>query len=215
MGNIIQGIPTPLVLKLKQHAPILNFIETGTFKGNTARWAAQHFNKAVTIEINPQCYEEAKRNTSNLPNLEFLLGDSAALLPQVVAKLEGRSLFWLDGHYSGAGTGGEVTECPILEELEALKNLPDPLILIDDARCFLGPPPPPHKAEGWPRIDKIFQTLATLFPDYYTTIHDDVIISVPIEYHKVITQDWADHWSQRYPTKSPVNPSFLTRFFQK
>ena len=52
----------------------------------------------------------------------------------------GRILFWLDGHYSGEGTGGCDEVCPIIAELRliAQSKRKDHCILIDDARLFIG-----------------------------------------------------------------------------
>lgn len=36
-------IPKNFVLTLKNHYRISNFIETGTYKGDTSSWAADHF----------------------------------------------------------------------------------------------------------------------------------------------------------------------------
>jgi hypothetical protein len=45
----------------------------------------------------------------------------------------------------------------------AISKTKDSIILIDDARCFLGPLPPPHNANDWPRIDEIFLLSVTTF----------------------------------------------------
>jgi len=69
-------------------------------------------------------------------------------------------LFWLDAHWSGGDTYGENDECPLMDELKIIfqyrKNY---VILIDDARLFMAPPPKPHKIENWPSIKEIVNIL--------------------------------------------------------
>jgi len=54
MGYIQMGVPQELVLCLMKEMSIPVFVETGTFRGGTTFWAANHFEKVVTIEINPE-----------------------------------------------------------------------------------------------------------------------------------------------------------------
>lgn len=54
------GAPKELILKLLERLPADCFVETGTFMGGTTEWAASHFQKVITIEVNP----EISRTTS-------------------------------------------------------------------------------------------------------------------------------------------------------
>ncbi|NEQ11698.1 MAG: hypothetical protein F6K37_39250, partial [Moorea sp. SIO4E2] len=114
-----------------------------------------------------------------------------------VTQLNSPAFFWLDGHYSGPGTGGESNECPLLLELKPALAISGSVIMIDDARCFLGPPPPPHQSSHWPRIDDIFHQIKQLAPTYITTIQDDVIISVPSELKMILDEDWLGKFNLR------------------
>ncbi len=89
-------------------------------------------------------------------------------------------------------------------ELDAIADLKDSVIFIDDARCFLGPPPVPHDASHWPGIDEIFYKLKMLFPDNFTTIQDDVIMSAPKDVAKIINADWKEKFNTRFAVKEPV-----------
>lgn len=196
MGIITFSIPKPLVKKITQEIKFINFIETGTFEGGTSFWAANHFEKVFTIEIDPII----SRNTSsklNCPkNIEFLVGNSKDILPTLAKQLKGRSFFWLDGHWCGGA--GKDEECPLMLELEAIKDQENSVIFIDDARCFLGPPPSPHNPTHWPKIDEIFEKLRKIFPTYFTTIQDDVIMSVPPDVEKIINEDWVKNFDKRF-----------------
>jgi hypothetical protein len=192
------GVPEQLVLNLNQVARLSYFIETGTFYGNTAVWAANHFDNVITIEIDEEISKRAASRANNPKNINYLVGSSALMLSKVVSELNQPAFFWLDGHYSGPGTGGESNECPLMFELETAFSSHGSVIMIDDARCFLGPPCPPHNPSHWPRIDDIFQIIKQLAPDYITTIHDDVIISIPHNLSNILDDDWLKNYGSRF-----------------
>ncbi len=198
MGIVNFSIPKELVKRIVDYTPIKNFVETGTYKGDTVVWAANHFEKAYTIEIFPEFSKTASERPDAGKNIEFLVGNSKDVLPALTKKMQGSSFFWLDGHWC-TGAGGKDEECPLIAELEALSVLKDAVIFIDDARCFLGPLPPPHRSSDWPMIDTIFLKIHQLFPDHRVTIIDDVIISVPPNiYENVICKYWQDTFTERY-----------------
>jgi hypothetical protein len=53
------------------------------------------------------------------------------------------------------------------------------IVLIDDARLFLAPPPLPHEASHWPDIATICGLLSMPGTTRYVVVHEDVIIGVP------------------------------------
>ena len=195
------GIPTALVLKLISRSPTPNFVESGTFYGGTTYWAAKHFKRVVTIEINPELSNRVSSKPDCPSNIEFHVGSSPDILPAIAPTLQGPTVFWLDAHYCGTGTGDTSDECPILAELNAISQVKDAYIFIDDARYFLGPPPPPHDPGHWVGIDTIFRTLAMHHPNHATTIHDDVIICVPNRVKDVLDADWLEQYDTRYVFK--------------
>lgn len=198
MGIVNFSIPKSTVLRLCQFKPIDNFVETGTYKGETSFWAARYFKKVYTIEIDEKIAHETSSRQDRPENLEFFVGNSKDLLPELMAKkIKGSCFFWLDGHWC-FGAGGKEEECPLLFELEAIKSFQDSIIFIDDARCFLGPLPPPHDSSHWPRIDQIFDLTRSLFPKHRFTIQDDVIMIVPEEYMKALDEEWQGSFNQRF-----------------
>jgi FkbM family methyltransferase len=100
-----------------------------------------------------------------------VLGDSRDILPQL--DLSEPTVFWLDGHWSAGDTAGEGDECPLLDELATIG--PQHAILIDDARLFIEPPPPPHDPEQWPTLEQVIDAL----DDREVAIRDDVVIALP------------------------------------
>ncbi|NEP31285.1 MULTISPECIES: hypothetical protein [unclassified Moorena] len=86
MGIVRMGVPEELVLKLNSVAKLDTFIETGTFYGHTAAWAAKHFDHVFTIEIDKQISETAAANMGNSHIVNYLVGDSAKILPRLVTR---------------------------------------------------------------------------------------------------------------------------------
>lgn len=205
MGIVTFSIPKELVIRLCKARKINNFIETGTYKGGTTFWASNHFDKVYTIEIDEEISKATASKVQVPSNIEFLIGNSKDILPDLLARVSGNCFFWLDGHWC-SGAGGKEDECPLLFELEAIKATDDPIIFIDDARCFLGPLPAPHNSSHWPRIDDIFHVLHVNFPGNLTTIHDDVIISIPRDLKVVLDEDWKTNFNQRFHNKPKLGP---------
>lgn len=184
MGIIRMGPPEELILLLKQHLNVSVFVETGTFKGGTATWAANHFKKVFTIENSKMYFEESMNNYKHLKNIEFLFGNSRAVLGSVVTKIHEPAIFWLDAHWCGMDSYGSNDQCPIIEEINLICSTGiKHCIFIDDARLFMSPPPLPNVIEQWPSIDKVIEALKSSNHKYYTVIFEDVIIAVP-EYAK-------------------------------
>jgi hypothetical protein len=200
MGHIYLGIPVNLVDQILKASKIETFVETGTSLGYTAIWASSHFKKVYTIEIVEAIYKKAseREDAKDKTNINFLKGSSLEVLPGILNQLDDNAMFWLDGHYSGFDTGGVENECPVLDEIKIISKCKDATVLIDDARCFLGPPPPPHKPAHWPGITEIFACLKQYFPQHYATIVDDVIICVPQSLKATIDNDWLVNMSKRY-----------------
>lgn len=174
------GPPTELVLGLKERYNLQDFIETGTYYGNTAIWASHHFENVVTIEYSKEIYDRTFNKYGTLSNVKFVLGDSRVVLTTLVPQLTRPALFWLDAHWSGSETFGKDDECPLIGEIHAINaGKCAPFIFIDDARLFLSPPPRPHRIEQWPSIDEVVEALKCGNHTYYIVIVEDVIIAVP------------------------------------
>jgi hypothetical protein len=179
MGLVFSGIPQEITLKLAKLANVTTFVETGTYKGETTRWAAQHFQKVFTIEKSDFHFEESK-SLGQLPGVRPLFGDSSLVLPELIAELGNEpALFFLDGHWSGGQTAGADDECPLMNELWSLKGRGSDIILIDDARLFHAPPPLPHNAAQWPTIGEVVLALQSCLDSPYISIVDDVIFAIP------------------------------------
>ncbi len=193
MGNVWTGVPERLVEALQQSSGIRSFVETGTFEGGTTKWAAQRFDKVATIEASRALYDRARETLRSLPNVEAILGDTRTELERIVQRLTAPAIFWLDAHWSGGDTHGEGEECPIQHELDVvLGATPEHLVLIDDARLFLSPPPRPHRPEQWPGIRAIVAAVERRRPDAYVAIVEDVIVIVPPSARAVVVEHCQD-----------------------
>jgi len=76
-------------------------VETGTLFGDSALKLNRHFPEVYTIEINRDLFEKAVTRLKKHPGIKVLLGDSQTVLKDLVQKLQGPCLFYLDAHFSG------------------------------------------------------------------------------------------------------------------
>jgi hypothetical protein len=114
------------------------FIETGTFLGFTTRTASSLFKKVYTIEVDDRLYNDA--NAAFTPmGIEVINGDSVNIFPTLIPTISDNVVFWLDGHYSGQGTGYGKYDFPALQECEIIDThlkSKEAFIMIDDVRLF-------------------------------------------------------------------------------
>lgn len=187
MGSIHLSPLSDLARDLARSGGIRDFVETGTFVGYALPWASRTFERVWTVELSPQFLAQAKAANPGLANVAYHLGDSASELPKIVHQLKGPALFWLDAH-AGAGNFADHDICPLVEELETvLASAHDHCILVDDARAFLAPPPPPFDYRKWPSLDQIFAAVAKR-PGYTIVAIADVLIIVPGKHRELVAQ---------------------------
>jgi len=191
------GPPQELILNLATEFLVKDFIETGTYYGETAVWASKVFERVSTMENSQEIYEITKNKHQGINNIEFLFGDSRALLDKVVGKLAEPAIFWLDAHWSGGLTYGDDDQCPLVEEIKIIDSSSlDHFIFIDDARLFLSSPQPPHNIHQWPTISDLIFALKSTSPNKFIVIIEDVIIAVP-EYAKPVVSAYCQSVNAR------------------
>jgi len=203
------GLPVEFIKRFVDAHGIEIFIETGTAGGESVREASKLFKECHTIEI-----VENRAQVAEYPaNVKLHTGDSANLLREISEPYKGQSVFfWLDAHWSEPFESKEgVNECPLLQEIRAIKGHKG-VILIDDARMFYGRPPWPCNPEkGWPKFDEVFTTLQTNFPNNRITIVDDYILS----YHESMAETFKTYWYETYPVRFPHEDIKLKQAVQK
>lgn len=177
--------PTDL-LKLADNPAIYpNFVETGTYMGDTVFRMEPIFKQLYTIEINPQFYQQTIR-MYHKPKIQFILGDSSEQLNILVPKIIGPTIFFLDGHWSASNTGRGSKDCPLIEEVTCITNLhkDKAIIIVDDVRLFGCGPNTTGEICNWenisvnalltisqPRLHKFYFLPSVLHPKDRLVIH--------------------------------------------
>lgn len=149
------------------------FVETGTYTGETVASMLWRFERLVSIELHPCFAQRARERFAPFRHVTILEGDSSLLVRKLLKTLDEPALFWLDAHYSGAGTAHGEKQTPVMEELGAIfeTRLPH-VVLIDDAREFTG--------DGeFPSLDEVRSFASYRRPDLHFDISDDIIRITP------------------------------------
>lgn len=143
--------------------------ETGTYYGDMVAACRRSFERIYSIELDPRLHELVQRRFAGAGHIELLLGDSAEVLPRVLRRIDRPCLFWLDGKAMVGGVSGP-TKTPIRAELAAILDHPvaGHVVLIDDARLFVG-------RGDYPRLAEIEQTVRAARPDWAVEVRHDVI----------------------------------------
>lgn len=175
----LTGNPLPPPHEYKQHIithlsskiGISTFIETGTFLGFMIEIMRYRFKKIVSIELDQNLFEKAKAKFLTEKNITILQGDSSKILPIVLIDLHEPALFWLDGHYSEGITAKGKLNTPIVSELKSILEHPikDHLILIDDARCFVG-------IDDYPTVEELRTLVLKYNPALNFNVKNDIIV---------------------------------------
>ena len=131
------------------------FIETGTLNGATTFSLEPYFDKLYTIEFSERYYNNTKNNYSG-NKINFILGDSGIEFKSLLPNITDKSIFFLDGHWSGGDTARSEKDCPLDEEITHINNLfqNDAIIIIDDFRLFGLDKSSGKLNEDWSKINK-------------------------------------------------------------
>lgn len=143
--------------EIKTHS-IKNFVETGTYLGMTTSLVAPYVEKVWTIEVSERLHGLNKQVYADVKNIEFLLGGSENVLPEIVPTIKGNTLYWLDGHFSAGITGMTDIETPIMKEIDIIAKHNHSgrcVLLVDDIRCFDG-------THDYPTLEALKQKLTAL-----------------------------------------------------
>ena len=139
--------PAPNFVKweiLKKWGSDSNWIETGTYLGETTQVLSSFAREVITIEPAHDLALDARIKFGKKGNVRVIEGTSEDVLDgaiQALLNLKPLDInFWLDGHYSAGITYLGQSECPVPEELATiekyLKSDSKLTILIDDVRAF-------------------------------------------------------------------------------
>lgn len=186
MGAVRFSVDPRLLRQLTKLLPLDLFVETGTYHGDSVRAALPFFKELHTIELSDQLFAGAEAAFKDSPAVRVHHGHSADVLEELGPRLKRKKvLYWLDAHWCEADAAEESDNCPLLGELKAIGKLGRrDVVLIDDARLFTAPPPPPADPGEWPDINQVLSGLASLAAPnapHELIVIDDVIVFAPRE----------------------------------
>lgn len=169
-----------------------SLLETGTFMGTTINnlLNTNFFVDYYSIEIDKKRFENCKKMFENHNNVYLYLGNSETMINEIVKNnKEKKFICWLDAHHMGdRATKGNI-DCPLLKELDQLKNLNNnPIIYIDDMFYMLNRDNPlyekPKNPNQWPTYDELIKKIYEINPDYniITSLiksKEDYLLAIP------------------------------------
>jgi hypothetical protein len=147
-------------------------VETGTCLGEMVVATLRNFKHIHSIELSPHLAARARDRLATRPHVHIHQGDSADVLPRVLAQTSSRALIWLDAHYSGGVTARGAEDSPIAQEFTAIAKYPSHVILIDDAQEFIG-------KGGYPTIDEMRDLSGRHFPNHRFVVRNHIIELLP------------------------------------
>ena len=146
MGQLNQAIQIKNVLDFYD---IKNFVETGTGQAEVVQTVVEADDtlNIHTIEVIPEIYDKNKINFSYLKDVNWHLGTSFDILPEILPDLKGTTLFWMDAHFPGADFGlssygdekDDDKRLPLKKELETIvanRDVTNDVFVIDDLRIY-------------------------------------------------------------------------------
>jgi len=145
-------------------------VETGTYLGAMIRATRSTFDRIISVELDHDLYERARQKLAEAGRVTILNGDSAQVLPGILAQLHEPALFWLDAHHSGVLTAHGRLASPVMLELQHILGHTehDHVVLIDDAHEFVG-------QGGYPTIPELRAFVAGRRPSWLVEMEDDII----------------------------------------
>ena len=146
MGQLNEAIQIKNVLDFYD---IKNFVETGTGQAEVVQTIVEADDSlnVHTIEVIPEIYDKNKINFSYLKDVNWHLGTSFDILPEILPDLKGTTLFWMDAHFPGADFGlssygdekDDDKRLPLKKELETIvenRDVTNDVFVIDDLRIY-------------------------------------------------------------------------------
>jgi len=167
------GVKLWVIRDYARHFGLRAFVETGSYKGDSISALLPYFDDLYSVELGQHLYEFCAWRFADAPTVHLHLGDSPGFLREMLRSLERPALFYLDAHWSMEDTARGDTDTPIVAELEVLRELDPPnVIIIDDARLFGSDP-------AYPTVDWAMDYVRDAFRGYRTEVVADEIIIAP------------------------------------
>ena len=197
MGLFFNGIPNSAVCSVKAVlGPSFDAIETGTYKGSTAKKLTAIAVHLTAVEANHEFYMKAHKWVNKFDNLSILHVDSGALIGTALPKADMNCMVWLNAHFSGGNTAEQLNPCPLMNELLRvlpLRSAVNSIILIDDSRGLIG-------TFGWSLLSELIGLLSEY--GFSSIIIDDVLIASSAEVLGAFARSYST--SQTFSLKDSV-----------
>ena len=127
-------------------------VETGTFRGTTTKYLAEHAPRVISIEAVPRVYEYARLNLRICSNVELVCGDSRGVLRRLATDTRitsGPTIFYLDAHATD--------DVPLPDELRIIAGAwPEALVIVDD---FAVPGDPGYGFDDYGPVRRLTEAL--------------------------------------------------------
>lgn len=145
-------------------------VETGTLHGDMIEAQKRNFESVYSIELDQKLYNEAIERFKYDRKVHLILGDSGKKIFDIINSISTRAVFWLDGHYSGTYTALGDVECPIYGEIDGVFSgkIKDHILLVDDARCFVG-------ENSYPTVEELYNYIKKYNPNYKMSVFVDIL----------------------------------------
>ena len=99
------------------------FVETGTLHGDGVDYALHFdFKKIFSIEIIPELAKKAKEKYTSHENVIIVEGNSSDVMGELIKKIDGNIIFWLDAHFPGCDSKHKTYD--EIKQLDYDVNLP-------------------------------------------------------------------------------------------
>jgi len=123
-------------------------VETGTYTGETCWTLRREFDRIETIEVQPELVRLARMRFARTPSVHVHEGDSADVLPSILASLDRPALIWLDAHPCTDRSARDVP-VPLVAELRAIAEsaVEGHVVLVDDMRLM--------GRDGFPAVEEL------------------------------------------------------------
>ncbi len=165
-----------MMLEYAQKYKTTQFVETGTFLGDTSFYMKDYFDKVDTIELDIKLADKAVKRFKNVENVQVWQGNSGIVISELVKTIHKDStvFFYLDGHFSGGTTAKADLNTPISKELEVIfEHSKNHVVFVDDARLFFS------DEEDYPPYPELVKQIKMYNPNANISIDLDIIKILP------------------------------------
>ncbi len=177
----LRGEPRRIPHLLKQRAVIeyarryelTTLVETGTYYGEMIAAVGRRFRRIYSIELDDRLAALAQQRFRHRPSVEIIHGDSQSVVPQLLAQIHERCLWWLDAGYCGwVGHVGNPNR--LGSELNAIleDRITDHVILMDDADGVNG-------QGGSPTLKELVSSIERTYPHRHVEVARNIIRITP------------------------------------